>query len=1093
MFKRFLLVIVLLQGSVYAHRPEIEFRHLKVRNGLSQSWVKSMCQDRYGFMWFGTNEGLNKYDGYTFTVYKNNPEDEHSISNNAIESIYEDKSGNLWVGTENGLNLYDRENDRFIYNNTFYKKRITGFLELTDGRMFMSTRNTGLYLYDPKNDSAIAFNTGVNDLTTISDHELTGIVMDSSGNVWIGSAEGLNLLDTATNKFTHFKHNENDKKSIADNNIETLCLDSENRLWIGTQSGLSLMNFNKDAPEKSTFINYANNTNDKTSINAGFVLALKEDKENRLWIGIQNGGLDIIDLNDFEENNCIFHHFVNNPDDNTTLSYNSIYSIYEDRTGSIWVGSYGDGVNMYNKLTKKFRHYNRKQNNPNSLTNNFVNAIIDDGDYLWVGTDQGLNLFNKKNKTFKHFLNNPNDNKSLGSNSVCALEKDSKGKIWIGTWAGGLNLFNRKTKTFTRFINDPNNSTTIGSNNMFGILEDKDGDLWIGTMGGGLNLLNHKNKTFKRYIHIDNEDTTLIKDDWVRTLYETSYGEIWLSSSMTVELFDKKTEIFRKFSHDRDNPKSISYDGANMFFEDSKKNLWIGTVGGLNVFNREDSTFSHYNQEHGLPNNQINGILEDNHGNLWISTNKGISKFINGINRPKNPTFKNYDVGDGLQGDEFRPRSYCKDKQGRMYFGGKNGFNVFHPDSLTENTYVPQLMITRFLLFNKDVEIGTEDSPLKRHINLTEKVVLSYKHTTIGFEYAALNFIVPEKNEYAIMLEGFDQEWNYVGNKREVTYTNLDPGKYTLRIKASNNDGVWNKEGVSLRIIITPPFWKTAWFRILMIILIILTTYAVYKIRVRNIVAYGRELEIKVAERTRALEKANKKIAEKAKELDKSNKELEDFAYIVSHDLKAPLRGINELSGWISDDYSELLDEEGKENLELLRKRTEKMNGMIQGILEYSRVGRTEGESEKIDLNKLLKNVIDLLAPPDNVKIIVEDKLPEYTADKTRLTQLFENLLSNSIKHLDKPKGIIKVGCVSKAKEWEFSISDNGPGIEEKYFEQIFKIFQTLKQDPTGRSTGIGLTIVKKIMDLYGGRIWLKSELGKGTTFYFTLPKKTKK
>jgi light-regulated signal transduction histidine kinase (bacteriophytochrome) len=274
--------------------------------------------------------------------------------------------------------------------------------------------------------------------------------------------------------------------------------------------------------------------------------------------------------------------------------------------------------------------------------------------------------------------------------------------------------------------------------------------------------------------------------------------------------------------------------------------------------------------------------------------------------------------------------------------------------------------------------------------------------------------------------------------------------------------------------------------------LIIISVFGVHQVRVRNIVAYGRELEVKVKERTRDLEKANEQIAEKAKELDKSNKELEDFAYIVSHDLKAPLRGINELSGWISDDYSELLDEEGKENLDLLQKRTEKMNGMVQGILEYSRVGRTEKENENIDLNEILKNVIDLLAPPDNVKITIEDKLPEYTADRTRLTQLFENLLSNSIKHLDKPKGIIKIGCKSKANEWEFSIADNGPGIEEKYFEQIFKIFQTLKQDSTGRSTGIGLTIVRKIMDLYGGRIWLESELGKGTTFYFTLPKKRK-
>jgi len=1075
MFKKKLyLIIFFTLQYVYAARPEIEFRHLKVRDGLSQSWVKSMCQDQYGFLWFGTNDGLNKYDGYSFTVYKNSPKNKNSLSDNSIESLYEDKSGNLWVGTENGLNLYDRENDRFIYNYTLSRKRVSGFLELADGRMFMTTQNTGLYLYNPKNDSVITFSPDKDDKRALSHKNLSCIAMDSSGNIWIGSVDGLNLLDTLTYEFTHFKNNKKDKNSIAHSNIQSLYIDSKNRIWIGTQAGLSLLKYNKDTPEKNTFINYTNSPNNRTSISSGPVLCLMEDKENRLWIGIQNGGLDIIDLNTFEENNCVFYHYVNNPDDNTSLSYNSIYSLYEDRNGSVWVGSYGDGVNMYNKLTKKFKHYNRKQNNPNSLSNNFVNALLDDDDYLWIGTDKGLNLFNKKNKTFKHFFHDPKDRKSLGSNSICALEIDSKGNLWVGTWAGGLNLFNRKTNTFTRFMHDPNDNTSIGSDNMFSLLEDKDGNLWIGTMGGGLNLFNRKKRTFKRYINIHN-DTNSITDNWVRTLYETSYGEIWLSSSMTTELFDKKSERFTHFSHDRDNLKSISYDGANMFFEDSKKNLWIGTIGGLNVFNREDSTFSYYNQEHGLPNNVINGILEDNHGNLWISTNKGISKFINGINCPGNPVFKNYDVGDGLQGDEFRPRSYCKGKQGRMYFGGKNGFNVFHPDSLTENSYIPPVMITRFFLFNKDVKIGTKDSPLKKHINLTEKVVLSYKYSTIGFEYAALNFIVPEKNQYAIMLDGFDKEWNYMGNKREVTYTNLDPGMYILRIKASNNDGLWNEEGTSLKIIITPPFWETIWFRLLMLTLILLTIYSIYSIRVRNIVEYGRKLENEVAKRT--------------EDLNKSNKELEDFAYIVSHDLKAPLRGINELSEWISEDYSDKLDKEGKEDLNMLRERTSKMNDMIQGILEYSRVGRTEEKAEQIDLNELVKDLIELLAPPDNIKITVENELPEYTADKTRLTQLFENLMSNAIKYIDKPEGTIKISCTDEGNEWKFGVSDNGPGIEEKYFEKIFKIFHMLGSAPKDRSTGLGLTIVKKIIDLYNGRIWVESEIGTGTTFYFTLPK----
>jgi signal transduction histidine kinase/ligand-binding sensor domain-containing protein len=1020
-------------------------------------------------MWFGTNEGLNKYDGYTFTVYKNDPEDKNSISNSGIESIYEDKNGNLWVGTENGVNLYDRGKDQFTYITKSSKRRIADFLELEDGRIFMASRNRGLYLYDPKNDSAINFSDKANDSTALSDQELTSIEMDSSGNIWIGTINGLDLLDTINYKVTHFRNKENDKNSIADNDIRSLHLDSKNRLWIGTQTGLSLLKYNNnDDPGRSTFINYKNNLDNQTSISSGRVLVLTEDKRGYLWIGTENGGINIIELNAFKEDSCVFYHYENNPDEITSLSHNSIYSIYEDQNGSIWVGTFGEGINMYNKLTRKFRHYKNNPNNPNSLNNNYVNVLLDDDDYLWIGTDNGLNLFDKKNKTFKHFVHDPRNKKSIGSDGIWAIEKDSRGNLWIGTWGGGLNLFNIKNNTFTRFKHDPSDSTTIGSNNIFGILENRDSNLWIATMGGGLNLFNRKNKTFKRYMHTDDNNKNLITDDWVRTLYETSFGEIWLSSSRTVELFDKKSEIFTHFSHDRDDIKSISYDGANMFFEDSKGNLWIGTIGGLNVFNRKDSTFDYYQQKDGLPNNQINGILEDDHGNLWISTNKGISKFINGINRPENPAFKNYDVGDGLQGDEFRPRSYCRDKQGRMYFGGKNGFNVFHPDSLSENPYIPPVMITRFLIFNKDVPIETKESPLKKHINLTEKVVLSYKHTTISFEYAALNFIVPERNQYAIMLEGFDKEWNYVGNKREVTYTNLDPGTYTFRVKGSNNDGKWNEKGASLKIVITPPLWQTIWFKLIIIALIILAIYSIYLVRVRNIIAYGRELEKKVAERT---------------------EELESFAYITSHDLKAPLRGINQLAEWLYEDYADKIDKEGKSSLKMLQERAIRMNDMIQGILEYSRIGRTEEKKKEIDLNKLLKEVIGLLASPGNVKIEVENKLPKYTADRTRLTQLFQNLLSNAIKHAGKPEGIIKVKCEEEKTEWKFSISDNGRGIEKKYWDKIFKIFQTLEPDPQGKSTGIGLTIVKKILDLYKGRIWVKSEIEKGTTFYFTLPK----
>jgi signal transduction histidine kinase len=509
--------------------------------------------------------------------------------------------------------------------------------------------------------------------------------------------------------------------------------------------------------------------------------------------------------------------------------------------------------------------------------------------------------------------------------------------------------------------------------------------------------------------------------------------------------------------------------------------MWIGTSGGLNKVIRKDNHFHDIDKDNelefysyhindGLPSEVIVGIVEDNIGNLWLSTANGVSKF-----NVSDISFTNYTESDGLQSDEFWHNAYFKDQNGRIYFGGNNGFNVFDPDSIKENPILPQVVFTDIKIFNKSVKIGEEingDVIISKSISETSQIVLSHKNNILSLEFAALHYTEPDKNRYAYKMEGFDKEWiETSADLRFATYTNLPARKYTFKVKASNSDGVWNEEGTSLKIIVTPPFWRTIWFRFSMIALTILGAYMVHFIRVRNIVAYGRKLE------------------GLANALKESNKDLENFAYIIAHDLKAPLRGINQLAEWTLKDSYKTLDKNGKNNLSMLRARTTHINNMIQGILEYSRLVRIEGEAENIDLNNLLREAIDSLEPPDNIKIKVENKLPEYTADKRHLTLLFENLLSNAIKFMDKPKGLIKVSCVEEDSNWKFSISDNGPGIEEKYFEKIFKIFQTLEHRKTYKNTGIGLTIAKKIIDLYKGRIWVESEIGKGTTFYFTLPK----
>jgi len=1041
----------------FAQSHNIRFGHLTTDDGLSHSNVMCILQDHQGFMWFGSFDGLNKYDGYNFTTYRHSHDDNKSIMSNSIRSFYEDQEGNIWIATMLGLSQYDKQKDHFINyttDNGYNLENYDSWNVFRDsrGNVWIGTRGKGLILFDPVKNYSIHFQNDENDSTSISHNRTRQVFEDSKGNLWVATEHGLNLYNYSKQSFTRYFNQGKNPNSLIGNTIYFIYEDSKGYLWFGCYgNGLSYIHVNDI--DKQLFKHFQHNPENSNSISSNRILALCEDKKGGFWIGYEDSGLDYL-----HKDKKTFFHYKNNKNDPYSLNSNSIYSLYKDNVGNIWIGTFDGGINLINYTGQGFIHYKNIPGQSNILSHNSVWEFSEDNQgNIWIATDGGgLNKFNTKNGNFEHY-NSKNSN--LNSDAVLTVFIDSQNDVWIGTWAGGISKFNKQTKTFVTFLNGNINSY---NNNIFDIVEDENGNLWLATQGG----LNSFNKETKSFVNYNKNNSTLI-DNFLEVVKLDHEGNLLLGSSISFMIFNPKTEGIINLTFNQGNLKTHF---ITSILEENDTTIWIGTTNGLNKLNKNTASITKYLTSDGLPNDLIFGIEKDDKGFLWISTNGGISRFD-----PKTENFKNYTKEDGLQGNTFIKKSHYKSKDGRMYFGGNNGFNVFHPDSIKKNTHVPPVVITNFLIFNKPVKIGEKKSPLKSHINLTEEITLSYKHSVFSFEFAALNYLIPKKNQYAYKMEGFEKEWNYVGNKREATYTNLDPGKYIFRVKGSNNDGLWNEEGTSLKIIITPPFWKTIWFRISMMILIILAVYSIHFVRVRNIVAYGRELEIKVAKRTEDLKNANE--------------ELKDFAYIISHDLKAPLRGINELSDWISEDYANILDKEGKENLKMLRERTARMNDMIQGILQYSRVGRTEGEAEEVDLNELLEEVIDLLAPPDNIKITVENKLPEYTADRTRLTQIFENLLSNAIKYIDKPKGIIKIGCTEKENEWEFSVTDNGPGIEKKHFEKIFKIFQTLESKKTDENTGIGLTIIKKIIDLYKGRLWLESKIGKGTTFYFTLPK----
>jgi PAS domain S-box-containing protein len=831
LFSASLILFLLLKlfSSVDAQIKSIQFKQLTANDGLSQSWVRIIMQDIYGFMWFGTDDGLNRYDGYSFHVYKNNLQDEYSISNNTILTMNEDHAGDLWVGTRRGLSRYDRENDRFIRYPQFAETQILSIKEDEDKNFWIGTSN-GLFYLDVKNDSVINYSAGGgarNRTSRTINGQMLIVCIDSKNNVWIISNDGLHLYVKENKLFINYYHDENDPNSISSNDLRSILEDKDGRIWIGSPAGLDLFANAHEYPQKGMFEHYRNRSNDEKSISIGSVISLLEDDKHNLWIGTENGGLNLLNLNTFKNGVNNFVRFKHDPNSRTSLNNNSIYSLFQDKQGSIWIGTFGNGLNIISSVADKFIHFKSEPGNKNSINNDHVNVFLEENNYLWIGTEGGLNRYNKKDGLFKFYVHDPLNIKSIGSNAVWALCKDRQGKLWIGTWGGGLNRFDYNTETFEHLYYNDKDTNSIGSDNIFSIHEDSKGNLWIGTMGGGLNLFDRKKKIFTRY---DRSNST-IATNYVSSIIESKEGDLWLDNEISYERFNIKTREFKNYVHSANDSTSINSNRPFSILEDSKGNLWMGTGNGLNLFNKSTEGFKCYKIEDGLPSNSINGILEDNHGNLWLSTNKGLSEFINAINLPAKPEFKNYVYEDGLQSNEFTQRSCYKGADGMLYFGGTNGFNVFDPDKITVNTYIPPIVITGLRIFNKPELIG--ERGLNKGLGSTEDLVLSYKQSVLSFDFAALNYISSSKNQYAYKMEGFDNDWNYVGTTHTVTYTNLDPGRYSLKVKGSNNDGVWNEKGISLPIVITPPYYQTYWFRLLLVVVFLGIILRIYKWRIQ--------------------------------------------------------------------------------------------------------------------------------------------------------------------------------------------------------------------------------------------------------------------
>ncbi|HEX9934076.1 MAG TPA: two-component regulator propeller domain-containing protein, partial [bacterium] len=748
--------------------------------------------------------GLNVYDRVLdrFSHLRSDPDDPRSLISDNINAVALDGDGRLWVGTRDGLCRYDG-----------------------DGRKF------------------VCYQHRENDPKSLKDNVINNVYVDSRNRIWILCQQGwLDRYNSHSDGFDHFQlfppSPWSDLRSFG------MLEDGRGRLWIGTvQNGLYWFDEKRQLPVAYPFVPPGGITS---------IRALLEDGWGNLWIGCREG---LVILNTGTKALVRYAHSDN---DNQSLIHSSVQSLFRDTKGDVWIGTRG-GIDYVDNDRLPIRHVPALPGNPRFLNNGVVFALFEDslGD-LWVGTEWGgINVLKRGSERFVTFMHEPGNPNSLNSNNVKCVFEDRFGDVWIGTYEGGLNRYRRKENRFTHYLLNPGDPTTMVSNGVYWIMEDRKSDLWICTPNG-ISVYNRARGAFIRFVSVPSDSNTLSHSD-CKFSYEDRSGTIWIGTFNGLNRFNRNSGTFTRFLRDKRRPNTLSDNFVQSLYEDSRGRFWVGTMGGgLNLFDRRTGTSEAFTEKDGLPNNSVFGILEDGHGNLWLSTNKGLSRF-----NPETRTFRNFDARDGLQGDQFNYNAFLKRRSGMMVFGGMNGFNAFHPDSLKENTAIPPVVLTGLQVNSKPVKIGKADSPLKKAIGESEEIRLSYKQNVIAFEFAALNYAGTPKNQYAYKMDGFEKDWNFVGTKRTATYMNLHPGSYTFRVRASNNHGHWNETGVSIRVVIRPPFWKTLWFQAALVSVLVFLLAGLVRARIQAVMKRNWQLEavnIRLTRHIRRRKSAEKRI-----------------------------------------------------------------------------------------------------------------------------------------------------------------------------------------------------------------------------------------
>lgn len=861
----------MLGQKLFAQEMDIRFSRLSIEEGLSQSSALAFCQDSKGFVWIGTADGLNRYDGNEFKIYRRDLNNlQNSLLNNQVSALLEDRQGYIWVGTGGGLSRFDPRSEtfrNFIFDldSTPFSK-VVSILQDRKGFLWFATLEKGLKKYDPKTEKMTIYRSAPNNPNTISFDAVYGLVEDEEGKIWIGTGGGgINIFDPKTEKFTALRHNPDDPDNSLSSDIAgTVNFSPDgNTAWIGSY-GAGLNRLDK---KTGKFRHYKHDPRNPYSISDNRIDKIFRTKAGEIWICSESGLDRLMETPD----SVYFIRYKNEPTNPKSLSDNHVFLMYEDAAGILWVGTYRGGLSRFDPKRKKFGLYRQNPTDPQSLSHDAVRSIMEDRDRnLWLNTTQGgLNKISYENRlkgkqVFVHYKPDPDDPFSISSEKGANLFQDSEGRIWVGTNGDGLNLY-ENDKRFIRIQFNPTDSMSIPNNRIRAMFEDSKGRFWIGTVDGVVLFDPVNFKIIKHYKSGKNRDRSKLSNYHIRQIAEDREGYLWIATDGGgLNRFDPEKEIFTHYLNNPNDKNTISDNRVTCFYIDEKGIIWLGTAGGgLNRFDPQTQKFSFLVKEDGLPNNAIYGILSDNRGNLWLSTNNGLSKFD-----PRTKRFRTYEANDGLQSNEFNLNAFFRSPSGELFFGGISGLTFFYPDSIKDNDYQAPIELSNFKIRGKLVHTYSEGSPLQQHISYTQAITLSHEENNFTIEFAALHYGTSGRKHYQYRLKNYQDEWIETDEKRPfASFTNLPEGTYIFEVRGTNTDGVWSKYIRQLEITIKPPFWASAWFITLCILIVIGSGLGFYRLRIRQIQAQKRILEelvkartIEVLQQKEALEAQNKDI-----------------------------------------------------------------------------------------------------------------------------------------------------------------------------------------------------------------------------------------